>query len=237
MPIKKYKHRASVMLLAASTVAQNMLANLAFFLKDYPDWTEERITLFFTLIEEMSARLGIKNNKEQHEATLLLRKLCEAVYSDCLIVRNQIERGFRKESNRQKEILQQLGFTKYWPKAKDNQMALLDLVVTFNNNVSQAVSTELNEHGVVAYRIESIKNSVANLTNANITQEALKGETVVITEEMNTQLNEIYETAIDICTAGKTVFRKDPVRKSLFSFTRIASQLAPSSQNKSGKVS
>lgn len=236
MAKKKYKFRASVMIITASAVAQNMLDNLPAFAKDYPDWTEERIGGFFADIEKAGARTGVRSTRDLQEATVHLRKISESAVGDCLTVKNQIERGFRKEPERQQELLQLLGFTRYWPKAHEgNQMALLDLAAAFSNNSNEAVTAELTAHGVVAHRIESIKNSTATLKLANITQESLKSETPVITEDTNIQLNEIYDTAIDICTAGKTVFRKDAVRRALFSFNRIASQLATPSKSKHGE--
>jgi hypothetical protein len=167
MAKKKYKCKASVLLITASTVAQNMLDNLPAFAQ---------------------------------------------------------------------ELLQLLGFTRHWPKAYvGNQMALLDLAIAFNNNSNEAVTAELTAHGVAAHRIESVKSNTAKLKLANIAQESLKSETPVITEDMNIQLNEVYDTAIDICTAGKTVFRKDAVRMALFSFTGIASRMTSPSRPKSGE--
>lgn len=230
MTKRKFNVSVPIMLTSATTAGKNLEANKDAFAKDYPYWTSERLSDFYKEIDSMSEKIGIKANKDQREATARVKSILADAVDDGTMVKSQMERGYRNEKARLNELLHLLGFSKNWTKAGNgNQNAMLDLLYTFDNQTNPALREELTGKQVSAQRIDSMKSAAHTLSAANVTQETLKGAAPVITAEMNIRLNEIYDTAIDICTAGKKVFRKDPVKSALFSFKKLsAQQVSPS---------
>jgi hypothetical protein len=203
-----------------------METNLDAFAKDYPGWTQERLNQYYATIEKEAEKSGMKSAKALHEATARINATSKKAIDDAIVIRNQMKRGFRKEPERLLSLLQLFGFSKKrWIKARNgNQSALLSLLQTFNSNMDATLLEELKAHGVVEHRIISMRGLGRELMAANVEQEMLKSEAPVITSDQIVRLNEIYDTAIDICDAGKTVFKNIPSRKIMFSFKRLVEQ-------------
>jgi hypothetical protein len=221
------------MLVSATAAAKNLAANNEAFGKDYSIWTEERVHNFMEEIDDVSVLIGVKPATTLRDATKRVKRIGKNVIEDATVIIKQMKRGYRKEPEKLNERMQLFGFSKCWAKAKrGGQAAQLDLVLTFTNNMNEKLKSELIEYGVAAHRIESMKSYASDLMDANVEQETLKGAAPVITSDMIKRLNEIYDTAIDICEAGKTVFSKDPARKALFSFNKLVAQQVAASKPK-----
>jgi hypothetical protein len=222
MAKRKFQCSIPVMLTAAATAASILDA----FAEDYPQFTSEWLAAYIAKTESVKSIIGFKATEKQHEATLLLNSVQVDVIDHATVVKSQMERGFRNDQARLGELMNMLGFTKNWAKASRGvQGAIIELAHTFDNHTANtALVKELTGARVSPNRIAKIKENAHKLSAANLTQETLKSEAPVVTAEMNIRLNEIYNTAIDICAAGKTVFRKDPVKRALFSFARLSAQ-------------
>ncbi len=235
MERRKYKTSDVKMLVVAQTIASNLQSNLPAFGADYPKWTADWIRQYLNNIEGLLNRLGVKSNEEQKAATALVRKVMAGVADDLTVVRSQIERGFRDNKTRRGELLELLGFKKSWPKARNNQNAMLELLYTFNNHVGN-LRTELTGAGVTAARIDAVCGYAVKLSDANVTQESLKGQSPVMTAELRMRLNTVYDTVIDICSAGKVVFRKDVERRKMFQFSSVAAHQTTPAKNTKPKA-
>jgi hypothetical protein len=68
---------------------------------------------------------------------------------------------------------------------------------------------------------QRIANNAATITDLNNQQEKLKNSTKEVTGKMLTELNTLYEEIIKICRLASDFYKKDPVKKSLFTFSKI----------------
>lgn len=225
---RKFSVKPAVMLTAAKTVGKNLETNMDKF-GDYPHLTQEWLNGLYGDIDVMNKKIGVKANEQQHIATIAINAMEAGATKTALTIKNQMERGFKKNKARLGELIDLLGYKTNWTKAnKGNQNALLELLHTFNNHADSSLYGELTAHQVAAVHIDKMKEFAQMMNEANVTQESLKSASPTLTAETNTALNDIYDKVMDICSAGKIIFRDDPVKKALFNFTKLtAQQVAP----------
>lgn len=222
---RKYKCVNVVMLTAANTILNYLDENREVFLPDNPGWDGEFTGTWRGNIETAKTKIGVKATQQHKEATTLMNRYHITFKDDFKMVRSQIKKGYREDPVRYEELLSVLGFSRLWPKAgNNNQNAMLELLYTFDNQTHEQMCAELIGHGVNKNRIENLKAGAVQMHQANVTQETLKGTAPIVTEEMQAELNAIYQTVIDICEAGKNLFSQDAKKKALFTFSRVVAQ-------------
>lgn len=229
---RKFRVKPSIMLTAATAAGKNLEANMASF-GGYPHLTQEWLDKFYGDIDLMSKKIGVKANEQQRVSTTNVRNVQVDALETALTIKNQAERGFKNDKARLDELMDLLGYKANWIKAnKGNQNALIELLHTFNNHADSNLYNELTAHQVAAAHIDKMKEFAQTMNKANVAQETLKSATPVLTAGTNEALNELYDRAIDICSAGKVVFRKDTVKKALFSFEKLTVQQGASARTK-----
>lgn len=225
MSKRKYKVKDVVMLTTAATIAGHFEANRDVFLKDNPHWDDQWLADFQGNITGVSEKVGVKSYRQHKEATALMNLYQSSFKEDLSVVKTQIERGYRDDPGRCKEMLSMLGYSSNRTKAGNgNQNAMLTLLYTFDNHTDEKIYAELSEKKVSTERIDSLKAGATKMHKANVTQEILKGTAPAVTAEILSALNGIYNTAMDICKMGKIHFSKDKIKRDLFNFSKIASQ-------------
>jgi hypothetical protein len=119
------------------------------------------------------------------------------------------------------DLLKWLGYADLWAKAESSQSPAIDLVITFRNNLTEELRTDMEAHGVNADRLARIVGDADTLSQANVTQESLKGSTKLDTEQLISVLNAVYTQAMDICAIGKQLFKRDKTKRDLFVFRKL----------------
>jgi hypothetical protein len=220
---RKFHVKSIVMLTATISACKNIEICQADF-SAYPHMTLEWVKQLSTDATQLIKLTGIRANELQRAATANIHIIRDDIIGVALIIKNQIDRGYINEKERKSEILNLLGYRANWEKAvNSNQIALLELALTFSNHADD-LQDELVAHRVSAEQIKIMKVFADSMNDANITQEALKNTSPIATADMNASLNSVFDRLMDICSAGKIIYRKDPVKKALFSYRRLTSQ-------------
>lgn len=234
---RKFDVKPAVMLTAATAAGKNFETNMASF-GGYPHLTQEWLNRLYGGIDLMNKKIGVKANELQRASTVAIQAIQADATNTALTIKNQMERGFIKEKVRLDELMDLLGYKANWAKAnKGGQNALLELLHAFNNHTDSGLYGELTAHQVAAMHIDKIKGFAQMMNEANVTQETLKSASPTLTAETNEALNDIYDKMMDICSAGKVVFSKDPVKKALFSFKRLSTQQVAPAKTKTQQAS
>ena len=181
------------------------------------------ITDFIAKIESiLKEYFGINSGAELAEATRKVKGIQKEAIDHLRMIKIQIERGLRKNKERCKIVLEELGFTEFWKKASNkNQTMLIGLLIAFANNLDESTRTEIVNAGVNAGRISAIIGYTESFTKANTSQEKLKGTSKLNTEAAVTAFNEVYDQAMDICFEAKGIFKDDKIKKAMFVFKKL----------------
>lgn len=219
------KYKALPTLTASLTLCENFAANSAALIAEQPQWADPFIGNYKLSAEEfMSRYFGISSKKDLKEATRVVNSVQTQVKEDLSMVRTQIVRNYNGQTSRKEAVLNLLGYSSLWNKVNNNnQSETISLLFTFVNNLTPELRAELVEKNVNSARLVKIVSLKQTLSNANITQETLKGSTKLETAEAKAALDNIYNTAMHICDIGKKLFKNDPVRKDLFVFSKLVS--------------
>lgn len=219
---RKFNYRDLSMLVAALTLTDHFEQEKEAFVAEQPLWTDPFITSYRETIQQILTTVhGINTKKNLRSATNQVNQLLVDARDDLAMVKTQIERGYRTDPSGQADLLKWLGYTDLWPAAQLNQSEGIDLVITFRNNLTEELRTDVEAHGVNADRLTRIVGYADTLNQANVTQESLKGSTKLDTEQLISVLNAVYTQAMDICAIGKQLFKRDKTKRDLFVFRKL----------------
>lgn len=225
---RKYTGKDVDMLVACSTIIENAIANKTFLQTKRSNWTDD----FFTNLQNninnaLEQHLGIDSAKNLRGATQTLLSIQKQALKDLAEVKVQIAEDFKKEPIKQNEILTQLGFTTYLKEAqKGDQEALVQLLYKFKTNLTDNLKNEIVSKGTAESILTQTTTYADTLKNADITQETFKGTRKEITETAIKAFNEIYDDVISIAKIASNFYKEEPVKKDLFSFTKINKTLS-----------
>lgn len=222
----KFNCKPLSMLVASLTVADHFEAEKVTFVTEDPRFADPFVGEFRNLVNGvLQVNYGINTHGSLKQKTQALNELGTEAHADLKMVKTQIERGFRTVPAKVQSVLDQLGFTTYWSKATNNNQAILtSMLLAFRNNLNPELMVELLQNGVNPSRINRILATADILTQANITQETLKGTAKLNTEKTALVLNDIYDRTMDICTIGQELFQKNKLKKELFVFSKLVKQ-------------
>jgi hypothetical protein len=211
-----------IMLTAAGSVVDQFDENKTVLVAEDASWADPFSENYQKEIDKaLVERLGVHPRQKLKEATATVNKLKKQAVTDLSVVKTQMERKFISDKVRLALLEDQFGYSKCWKKARGNNSSLVELLFSFQNNLSDELKLEFTKKGVSAVRIESILANATILNKAGITQETLKGSAQVQNDEAIDEFNNIYNTAMDICKVAQRVFVNDKTRKKLFTFSYL----------------
>lgn len=229
---RKFKCSDLSLLVAALTVAESYEKEKAAFVAESSKWEDPYIDEFKAIVGSLLADVyGINTKGSLEDTTKEVNKLVKAAKDDLEMVKTQIVRGFRTNPEMKDLLLKKLGFKALWRKASQNmQEAVLALMVTFSNNLTDSFRADMEAKGASSVRIDRIMGNGNLLNQANISQEELKGSTKEDTEQVVLKFNNIYEEVMDICVIGQKLFKNDKLKKAKFVFSKLIANQGASSK-------
>ena len=221
---RKYNCSDVVLLTTSSTIVENAKTNLTDLVTKRATWADPFFPDLGKRIDDLIKKyLGIDSAKDLRNATIALKDIQTKALTALGDVKAQIEADFVKTPVRQKELLNNLGFTTYYTSAANkNQEATVNLLFQFKQNMTAAIKAEITAKGTAAATIDEIITFADALNDANITQETFKSNRPNITEEAIKEFNDLY---VDILAIGKITqrfYKDDKALQDTFSFTKIA---------------
>ena len=227
-PLKRaYSGKDVDMLTACGTITDHAIDNKTFLISKRSNWADPFLPDLKTRIENaFSDFLGIDNAKEMREATAVVTGIQKNALRDLAEFKVQIVEDFKKNKKRRDEILNRLGFTAHLKDAqKNDQEALIELLIKFKKNMTTALQTEITNAGMSASLITAIIGYADVLKNSNISQETLKGSRKTISAAAVKELNEIYNIVISVAKISAKFFKGDKAMMDKFSYAKTTSVL------------
>lgn len=176
--------------------------------------------------QAFSNYLGIDNALDLREATQLLLSISETATDALSKVKVQIEEDFRKKPQRREAILQTLSINRFYRDAnRGDQEALIQLLYTFEKNLTPALKTEIVEAGTNIKWLNVIIDQAILLRNANVTQETAKDLRKSASADKVEALNELYLDVKGIAAIIRRFLKGKPLEQSKFSYTSNLKQM------------
>ena len=224
---KAFNYSAFDTLTVCETIVEQCIIDKTEIVKKRPGWADSYFPDLLTKIQDAyNKHLHIDNAKELKDATKALNSIKEPAKNDLSSFNVQLKNDFKDNKTRLNEIKNTLGFTAYYSKASTGvQSAILNLLYQFKNNMTDELAAEINAKGIDPLLIPNLKGYADTLKAANVTQESAKKNRPKISDASIVALNEIYNTVISICEICRNIFKKDPVKSDMYSFTKTVEAL------------
>lgn len=223
-----YKASDIRMLSACDIIADSALENLTEIEGINPAWDEA----FFKdikrrILELVKNVFGAKSVKDLKVATAELAGLQKNLLYHLTLLHQQITGAYRKDAARKKEILDDLGYTAYWKKAKDRkvQIALIEMLEVFEDECTPDLRDELVSKKISSTSLDFVLENLSGMFTLNVVQEGKKGSRKLITADVVDKFNDIYSDTIFYTGSVRTLFQKDPIRQKSFTFSHVVKQL------------
>lgn len=227
-PVKRvYKGKDVDMLTSCATIVEQAINHQPFLVSKRANWNDPFFPDIKTRIENaFSNFLGIDNAQQMREATQVVTGIQTNALLNLAEFKVQLMEDFKKNKIRRDEILTRLNFTTNHKAAQNkDQEALIQLLLTFKQNMSAALQTEISSAGTSAALITAIIGYADVLKSSDITQETMKGSRKVISQTAVKEFNEIYNQVISIAKISTNFFKTDKAIKDKFSFAKTLKNL------------
>jgi hypothetical protein len=224
---RAYKGKDVEMLTACDTIIGHAIENKTFLISKRANWADPFFPNIQTRIDTaFSDFLGIDNAKEMREATAVVTGIQKNALKDLAEFKVQIVEDFKSNKKRRDEILNRLGFNAHLkPAQKNDQEALIELLLQFKKNMTTPLQTEITNAGTSAALITAIIGYADVLKNSNISQETFKGSRKTISATAVTEFNAIYNAVISIARISFKFYKGDKAMQDKFSYKKTVKAL------------
>ncbi len=226
--IRNYGCKDSDLLFTAEMVAENLKAHLDVLSVVREQWTEEYANDFIARIHDaMSKYLSNDSHKTLRNATAKVNSIINKAIKCLSFFKTQVFIDFKDEETKKNEILETLGFKKYYNKVTArNQNALLQLLLAFKENLTDDIRSQLISKGFKQTEFDEIIDLAGNFKNANLHQENIKANKKQFFQEKRIALNAISNEVKGICRLASMKISDNPALKDIFTFKKVVSHVA-----------
>lgn len=233
-PQRKYKIKDVDFIITADTIVDSAIANQAFLETKRSTWTMPFFLTIKTQIDKATQdHLGVDNAKQLRDSTQIIYDIVSAALIELAELKVQIEEDFKDNPTQKAEILNTLGFNKYFFDArKGDQEALINLLFQFKTNLTQQINDEIVAKGTAQATIDAIITRADTLKQADVLQEGKKGTRKEITATAINEFNNIYDKIISITRISSKFFKTDKAKSDQFSFNNVSKTINNKSLNK-----
>ncbi len=237
-----YGCKDEVMLTVLSVILDNAADDVAILIKRNPNWTMAFIVALKARVNDAFINvLGIDPLSNQRDATDVVLEIQDEVLSLLRSFKLFLNPVFGENIDRKEEVLNKLGFTKFFPKAnKKNIPALVELLYQFQRSMMDAdLKAEITASKDISVDdITNITKIADDLKQKNVTQKSLQSSVPAVTADGILTLNKLY-TAVNTNFAKLVVnfFKMEkPARANAYRFNVIKKLIQPvkTKKNKGG---
>lgn len=224
---RNYNFKDVDMLMAAKTLTESFKANISELSIIRTNWNEEYANQIAGKIDDaIENYLGVDKKKELRSATSKLSAIQMPALRDVSFLKTQLDVDFSDDKTKLKEILKQLGFNDYLKQAqKKDQEALIQLLFKIKSNLTGSMRAEIISKGLSSELLDRIIGYAVQLKDANVSQETLKEGTKETSGEITKIFNGIYDEVIGICKIATNYYAYDELKKELFTFSKVVSNM------------
>lgn len=186
-------------------------------------WTVEYASGLNIRIDTISGEyMGVTIRDRLYKLTGSLTQSITSAKDDMVTLRKNIDSDFKKSPDYQ-TIKSDLGLTK--PIHDLSQPELIAALARAKRSLTPDYIAKITAKGMPKSLLERIIDSASAIDEINTEQEALKSTLKDATGKMVTTLNELFAEIMKICKLAADHYKKDPAKKSMFTFTKIMSNL------------
>jgi len=229
-----FKGSDAAMLTSLAVIMNAAESNKTFLFSKRSNWNDAYFKSMNNEIKRVFKDvLGVEGLSDQTKASKALYDAMNEVLPKLRSFKRAVEIDFT-DDNREQEILNSIGF-KLWNKVdKGNQEALVELLATFEKNMTPALQAEITAAGTQASYITDIMGFANLIKDKSIVQETKKKAKKTITAQGITELNNIYNNVMKIAQHSANLFTeiKDTAKVELFSYTKTLAGLSASTAKK-----
>lgn len=232
--IKKFRCTYEELILVLRVLVNNCIDNLTDIVKEKPKYKEPFFQDMMQRIDDIDVKyLGVDSAADMRKATANLYSIMSPAKDDFTKFQKNIYSDFNKDKAKADEILNTLGFNKYYSSAvhNGNQENMSTLLKQFVKYLTPELEAVIVGKGMNLELITRIKGYAATMPQANTTQEDTKIKRPEITSEAVNAFNDIYDDAMAAIDVVKDIFKKDKVKKDLFSFSKVLKNIRGGNRN------
>ena len=232
--IKKFRCTYEELILVLRVIFNNCVDNLSAIVQEKPKYKDPFFPDMIKRVNDVDAKyLGTDSAKSLRDATANLNSLMQPAKDDLSKFQKNINSDFNKDTTKAEEILNTLGFKKYLTSAvhKNNQENMSTLLKQFSLNLTPELETVIVDKGMNPDVITRIKSYSASLPLANANQENAKAKRPEITSEALSAFNDLHDDSMAVFDVVKDIFKKDKVKKELFSFAKVLANVRGGNHN------
>lgn len=226
-PKTKYNVKTVDFLIASDTIIDSAITNQTFLETKRATWN----MAFFQDIkaqinQAVQIHLGLDSAKQLRDASQIVYTIVSNSLTELAEVKVQIEEDFKNTPSEKIEILNTLGFTKYFFNArKGDQEALINLLFQFKTNLTQELNDKIVAKGTAQNTLDTVISRADTLKDADVLQEGKKGTRKELTAAAITEFNNIYDKIISITRIASKFFKNDKAKSEQFSFSKVAKNI------------
>ena len=222
---KNYSYSHINMLTGGGVLVKNLQNDLTEFSARNPKYTQAFVDTLKQRVKDGLKLLATDKLKAQKDATDLVESIFTASSKKVAELNVDIKFNFNKDKARAKSLRTLLGFSEHLKKVqKGDQESLVTLLLSISENITD-VRTEIETKGTQTQLIDDIIAFAAQLNDANITQESLKGASPEITAAQQEEFNDIHSETAAIAGIGKSIFDGNTAKQQQYSYARIIRNL------------
>lgn len=227
---RAYKGSDTNMLTASAIILENAEKYKAELTAKRSNWVDPFFPNMILRVDNAFLNiLGVDSAKSQRDATALLNSIMAASVNDLSDFKVQIEQDFKASKPQLNEMLNNLGFTMHGNSLhQKNQSEVIELLFRFKTNMTPALQTTITAKGTSAELITAIIGYATQLSDSNISQEKLKSNRKILTNDNKIELNGIYNDVIAVGTIAARFFKDNKPVSEQFSYAKILRTLGGS---------
>jgi regulator of replication initiation timing len=223
-----YNSKTVNFILVAKTVAGHFKENINELGAVNTGWTPEYAAILESRIDTVAGDyLGINNRNKLFQVTIELNAALKTVRSELVTLKKNLDADFRSTPE-YTGIMSEFGLNG----VRINHLSQPDLIATLSNikrKLTPEMMAKITSKGMPASLPNRISSMADTIMKINNEQEVLKGSIREATGQMVEKLNSLYVEIIKICKLAADFYKKDPVKKSMFTFSSVMKSLGDTS--------
>lgn len=221
MTVRNYSYKDVVMLMAAKTILQGLLDNLAELSLARSTWNVAYVSALIQKIDDaIETFLGLDKKQPLRDATTLLTSIQAPALRDLSFIKTQIEVDFSSEKTL---ILTKLGLNRNMHNI--SQESLIELLYSFKKGMDDTLKAQITAKGTNPALIDAVTEYARQLEQANLSQESLKSSTREVSQQALDAFNAIYDEVIGISKIASKFYKDDPLKKDQFTFKKVVKNM------------
>lgn len=222
-----YPGKAVNFVIGAKVVSGHFSANISEVSKDRLNWNAAYAADLDKRIDTIAATyMGVSTRNELFKVSLTLNTSIATMKNDLSTLKTNLDVDF-KGSPDYVIMLTDLGFPKNGH-LSFTQPELVALLTKFKATLTPEYLTKITAKGLNPDLPQRIADNAGLIIETNTRQEQLKGTVKEATGKMLSDLNALYKEIIGICKIAANHYKSDPVKKEMFTFSKVLSNLGDS---------